>query len=59
MKLFTNEPMSEILAWVHNMLKENDILTFKVLNPDMRRGSYAGESIIIDETSYIYRSYKA
>jgi len=59
MKTFTHQPLSEILAWAHNMLKENDILTFEVLNPDIGRGSYAGESVCIDDTAYVYRSYKA
>lgn len=59
MKTFTHQPLNEILAWAHKTLKESPTLTFEVLNPDIGRGSYAGESIIIDETSYNYRSYKA
>lgn len=59
MKTFTSEPLSDILAWAHETLKESDHLTFEVLNPDIGRGSYAGESVIIDDATYMYRSYKA
>lgn len=59
MKTFTDEPLNEILSWAHETLKDNNSLTFKVLNPDIGRGSYAGESIRIDGATYIYRSYKA
>lgn len=59
MKTFTSEPLSDILSWAHKTLTENTTLSFEVLNPDIGRGSYAGESIHIDEATYIYRSYKA
>ncbi|WP_424189076.1 class I SAM-dependent methyltransferase [Sulfuricurvum sp.] len=59
MKTFTSEPLTDILAWVHNTLKESDTVTFAVLNPDIARGAYAGEVISIEENSYLYRSYKA
>lgn len=59
MKTFTTQPLAEILTWAHETLKENSTLTFEVLNPNIGRGIYAGESITIDETAYIYRSYKA
>lgn len=51
--------MSEILSWANSTLKESDLLSFVVLNPDVGRGSYAGEMISIDKTFYLYRSYKA
>lgn len=59
MKTFTSEPLSDILSWAHETLKASDTITLEVLNPDIGRGSYAGESIHIDEATYIYRSYKA
>ncbi|HZF69673.1 class I SAM-dependent methyltransferase [Sulfuricurvum sp.] len=59
MKSFTSEPMTDILSWAHNTLKESDTLTFEVLNPDFGRGHYAGETITIGEADYLYRSYKA
>jgi SAM-dependent methyltransferase len=59
LKSFTSESMNTILAWGHETLKESDHLTFEVLNPDVGRGYYAGETIAIDEIDYLYRSYKA
>ena len=59
MKTFTSEPLRDILTWAHEVLKENTILKLEVINPDIRRGSYAGESIRIDDVLHIYRSYKA
>lgn len=59
MKTFTSEPMSEILNWANEILKESNSLRFEVLNPDKGRGSYAGETITLEGTSYTYRSYKA
>jgi len=59
LKSFSIEPLVEILTWGQNVLKEFDTLTFEVLNPDIERGHYAGETITIDETDYLYRSYKA
>ena len=59
MKTFTSEPLSSILTWAHEMLKENNTLTFVVLNPDNARGGYAGESISVDGKKYLYRGYKA
>jgi SAM-dependent methyltransferase len=51
--------MSEILDWANAILKESDTLTLEVLNPDIGRGSYAGEPITLEDTLYCYRSYKA
>lgn len=59
MNTFTTEPMTDILSWAHDTLKESETITFEVLNPDFGRGHYAGESITIDGTNYLYRSYKA
>ncbi|HEX5670497.1 MAG TPA: methyltransferase domain-containing protein [Sulfuricurvum sp.] len=59
MKTFTDEPLSEILAWAHETLKENSTLSFEVLNPDFGRGNYAGASLLVEDVIHIYRSYKA
>lgn len=59
MKTFTTEPLTNILSWAHETLKESDTITFEVLNPDIGRGHYAGETVTINETNYLYRSYKA
>lgn len=59
MRTFTTEPLTNILSWGEECLKESDTITFEVLNPDIGRGHYAGENITIDDTMYLYRSYKA
>lgn len=59
MKTFTNEPLTDILSWAQETLKESDTISFEVLNPDIGRGHYAGETITVDGISYLYRSYKA
>jgi len=59
LKTFTTEPLTNILSWAHETLKESNTITFEVLNPDIGRGHYAGETVTIDETNYLYRSYKA
>ena len=59
LKTFTTESMSDIFLWATDLLKEGNTLTFEVLNPDIGSGNYAGELITIEETNYLYRSYKA
>jgi len=59
LRRFTTEPLTNILVWAHETLKESDTLSFEVLNPDIARGIYAGESIAIDGQDYLYRGYKA
>ncbi|HEX5623977.1 MAG TPA: methyltransferase domain-containing protein [Sulfuricurvum sp.] len=59
LKTFTAESMYDILSWGQEALKESDTITFEVLNPDIGRGSYAGESVTVNGISYLYRSYKA
>lgn len=58
MKTFTTEPLTNILSWGYESLKGSNTITFEVLNPDIGRGHYAGEIITIDDTEYLYRSYK-
>ncbi len=59
MKTFTNEPLLEIFSWAQTTLKENDTLSFEVLNPDIGSGNYAGESVTVADVTYSYHSYKA
>lgn len=59
LKLFTTEPMIEILSWMQEALENSDCVAFEVLNPDYAVGSYAGESVRIEKIEYLYRSYKA
>lgn len=59
LRTFTSESMSDILAWATEILKKADTLSFEVLNPDIGRGRYAGETIRIDGIDYLHRSYKA
>ncbi|MCX6062503.1 MAG: methyltransferase domain-containing protein [Campylobacterales bacterium] len=59
MKTFTSESMNTILAWANETLKESDTIAFKVLNPDIGRGRYAGEIVMISDITYLHRSYKA
>lgn len=59
MKTFTCEPLTDILSWAQEHLKESDTITFEVLNPDIGAGHYAGEPLTIEGTDYLHRSYKA
>ena len=58
---FTNQSMQEIIDELRteiDLLEAGDMITFKVLDPD-EGGTYAGESITIEEKEYIYRGYKS
>lgn len=59
MKRFSSDSMVEIFSWAQESLKHSDSVTFEVLNPDIRKGCYAGEKITLDGVTYLYRSYKA
>lgn len=59
LKRFTYEPMSDILVWAQESLKNSDSITLEALNPDIGRGKYAGEPVITDRGDFLYRSYKA
>ena len=55
---FTDQTMQEILPLLEKHLENNASVSFKILNPDIKHG-YAGDTIVIDGTTFIYRSYKA
>jgi len=59
MRIFTTEPLTDILAWISETLRDSETVTFDVLNPDAARGKYAGETLLIEGVSYLYRGYKA
>jgi SAM-dependent methyltransferase len=59
LRQFTTQSLYDILSWAHETLKENDTLELEVLNPDSARGTYAGETININNVTYVYRGYKA
>lgn len=56
---FTNEPLSTILDWAREQLKLQSNITFDVINPDIKTGMYAGETVLIDSQRFLYRSYRA
>ena len=58
MKKFTKESMYEILKYIEEKLKIDDLVSIEVLNPDLGINNYAGEIIKLDE-EYTYHSYKA
>jgi 2-polyprenyl-3-methyl-5-hydroxy-6-metoxy-1,4-benzoquinol methylase len=58
-RAFTTHTLTEILSYSQESLKESNTLTFEVLNPDISRGSYAGEHVTLENQTYLYRSYKA
>lgn len=55
MKKFTNESMQDILIY----LKANNTSSIEVLNPDAALDAHAGQIIIKEGITYVYRSYKA
>ena len=55
---FTTQTMQEIFPVVQKELQDKKQITFTVLNPDISKG-YAGHCVSINETTYLYRGYKA
>jgi len=55
---FTDQTMQEILPMLQNSLESASSISFNVLNPDLN-SVFAGHQVIINETLYIHRSYKA
>ena len=54
---FMQHSMQDILSLLQNTLQTDNTVIFNVLNPDLGEG-YAGNQIIIDKLTYIYRGYK-
>jgi hypothetical protein len=51
--------MQEILPILEEALQHHPNITFQVLNPDYRSGSYAGTPVKAGNTLYLYRSLRA
>lgn len=56
-KYFTNENLLYITNYMDKELKIDNKVSIVVLNPDITK-KFAGEIIKVDNTQYIYRSYK-
>ncbi len=58
---FTKESMQEILAILKEELFRNnkEKITLEVLNPDVCLHCYSGKEFTIENTTFIYRSYKS
>lgn len=54
---FMQHSMQEILPLLQTKLQTENTVFFNVLNPDLGEG-YAGNQIIIENETYIYRGYK-
>lgn len=54
---FTTQTMQEILPLLQKHLSIESTISFHVLHPDRAEG-YAGTVITLDNTTYIYRSFK-
>lgn len=59
MKKFTNESMYEISTYFEDEFLENNEVSIEVLNPDFGIQNYNGAKLKLDDTEYLYRSYKA
>jgi len=55
---FTNETLYKIQNILNDEIKQNDEISFEVLNPDILNNQYNGTCINIENTIYIHRSYK-
>jgi len=58
---FTTESLQEIIKILKNELQKENFqeVIFEVLNPDILPHGYAGEKVVIENQSYIYRGYKS
>lgn len=59
---FTNETTNTILKTLQQALlnlKEKEILTFEVINPDVESSTYNGTKISLNDKIYVYRGYKS
>ncbi|MDF1880293.1 methyltransferase, partial [Sulfurimonas sp. MAG313] len=57
--VFTNESMLLISTTLQESLKTKDMLSFRVINPDLYKGLYSGQKVQRKGMSYVYRGYKA
>ncbi len=58
-KKYTTESLLEILNFIILSLKDNNEVTFEVLNPDIIDHTFSGEIVSINDELFIYRGIKA
>ncbi|NOZ91143.1 MAG: methyltransferase domain-containing protein [Epsilonproteobacteria bacterium] len=58
MKIFTDESLVEVVEWIELKLSTKNQVTFRTLNPDINFNLFSGNTVTIDNQSYIYRGYK-
>ena len=56
---FCNTKLIDIFLTLKKDILEKDYIEFSVLNPDILNSTYSGNSIVLDNNQYIYRSYKS
>ncbi|WP_034343390.1 class I SAM-dependent methyltransferase [Deinococcus misasensis] len=52
--IFGSEPLFQVISEIQNKLLEAEKVSFQVLDPDPFLGHYAGETVKIGETPYLY-----
>ncbi len=57
--IFTTETMQEILPLLQEKLSNTEQITFRVLDPDMHQGLYAGSTVVLNTVPYLYRGLHA
>ncbi len=55
---FTYHTMQEILPLLQSSLNTHSTISFNVLDPDIKN-TYAGDEIVVNDTTFVYRGYKA
>lgn len=58
MKEFTKENTFEILSYLKEKLQTTTQVQIQVLNPNTHKKAYLGQKIFINNTEYIYRSFR-
>ncbi len=56
---FTTQTMEEIIDTLQTACASKHDITFKVLDPDLFAGAYAGTTVEVEGVSYLYRSLRA
>ena len=52
-------PLSQIVPELEQRLRNADTLAFLILDPDLSRGVYAGERLLLGEKRYLCRSWRS
>jgi len=56
---FTQSSMPTVIKILKDRLRDDIEVSFEVLDPTLSSGLYAGESILLDERSYLHHSFKS